>query len=260
MSRVDSQLSDPDSPWDESSDDQSNDSLSPRGGFAESYRSIRTILDQLARISLAIQKSGAKHRFKKADALLGKAVYADFRSHLTFLISPTNRFPASKELSEVQERLIHANIMRRNRIEQLTKPSTMERLNQGQADRRQEPIPGPKEASIDAPLPSEKVKQQVTMPQEPNPISQSRSDVKPPRSVATHSTTRRTVSSPGSGLTANVRAIVSKKTRSVATKVTNIGASVEYPRCPRGKAGEFFKCPYCNSHLPPQYREEASWM
>ncbi|KAF2176113.1 hypothetical protein K469DRAFT_700434 [Zopfia rhizophila CBS 207.26] len=257
-----SSLSGSESSWDES-DDQTDDSFSPGGGFAELYRNIRTILDQLARISLAIQKSGAKHRFKSADSQLNETHYELFRDHLALLIrvtsDPTSRSPDYENLSEVQKRLIHANIVRRNRIEQLTKPSPSARISQRQMEERREPITGVNDTIPTSPLPNQNVRQQATIPLEPNPASQAPPEVTPTRSVVTDQTTTRTASIPDSGLTTNIQAIVLKKTRSVATKATRIGASVEYPRCPHGKAGEGFRCPYCNSILPPPYRERASW-
>lgn len=262
MLGADSPVSGSESSWDESDDQSDNSSLV--GGFAEPYRNIRTILNQLARISLAIQKSGAKHRFKRVDTLLDEALYAPFKSHLSFLIlikfDTTSQSSDYEKLSKVQKRLVHANIVRRNRIKQLTKPSPSAGISQRQTEDRRDPITSVNEALLATTLPTQNVQQQAAVPLDPNPVPQSQSEAKPTHSRATDQAISRATSTPGSGLTTNIQAILSKMTRSVATKATHIGASVEYPRCPHGKTDEDFECPYCNSILPSQYREKASWM
>ena len=100
--------------------------------LSEPVSYVKTILNQLTRISIAIRKSGAKYRFERADEALNEADFDDFRKHLTTLIlmrfedlenrnlsavEKVHRASDFKRLSQVQRRLVHANILRRNRIE-----------------------------------------------------------------------------------------------------------------------------------------------
>ncbi|KAK3682966.1 hypothetical protein B0T22DRAFT_522568 [Podospora appendiculata] len=145
-----------------SSDDTDSDWSFPDSGDDESHLeemgNIQTILQELARISMAVRKSSSKYRFQKADASLREEDYDELKSHLTCLmlipssglfgkgldVGSETRFNPER-LTSLQRRLIHANIVRRNRIHYATRntppPSKIgSRLEPHEAATRKKPF------------------------------------------------------------------------------------------------------------------------
>ncbi|KAJ8116065.1 hypothetical protein ONZ43_g4522 [Nemania bipapillata] len=104
--------------------------------IAECMSYVKTTLDQLAKISLAIRKAGNKFRFGKVGAALDNDSFEEYRNHLTSIIlrafpdPEAQMLPVEQKmkrvsdygvLTAVQKQLIHANILRKHRIEFATK-------------------------------------------------------------------------------------------------------------------------------------------
>lgn len=128
--------------WDSISTEGSDPDFSPRGDtlgmdqfIVEHISYVWTILDQLTRKSFAIREAGTMHWFEEVDAALDYDAFKDFRSHLTSIILGTHphhealldsgqdedRASDYEILTSVQQRLVHANILRKHRIEFLMK-------------------------------------------------------------------------------------------------------------------------------------------
>jgi hypothetical protein len=229
---------------------------------------IKTILGQLARISTSIRRSGTKYRYRKADASLKEEDFEDFKTHLTFVIlvgsiQPNVEEPAiatpirpsfldPKRLTTVQKRLVHANIVRRNRI--LFATRSMRTVEKPTAQQPQQQlakvveVPAPKvDSTPRAPLVSEGLicDEPVVVPrQAPSVIAPS---------------ITKTATEIGSQFKWQVME-PKKTTPSIMTRVTRTGAAQDYPNYPEPNSDELLQCPYCADLLPVGYsKNQPRW-
>ncbi|KAH6973708.1 hypothetical protein BKA56DRAFT_105064 [Ilyonectria sp. MPI-CAGE-AT-0026] len=100
----------------------------------EVKRNVDTSIENLASMAIAIRRTGRKSRLVRADASFNSASLDDFRKHLEFIVRlrptlPGYRHPShhknkphwwqrhlSAKLNPLQQRLIEANLRRRNRF------------------------------------------------------------------------------------------------------------------------------------------------
>jgi len=253
-------------PASSSGDETSDPVLSEQISYA------KTILGQLQRISLAIRKSGNKYRFEKADAALNESRFEEFRKHLATVIlmafedkraekltavQKMHRASDYDRLTPIQRRMVRANILRRNRIEFVT----------GSTRRRSTSVVGP-EPAVDAGKPTivePAVKPAVDTDPGPSQPTPSMSTTLQPQmrkesaqSVA--HTTAITATDVGSKL--DIQHILTRRVSSTATKMTRIGSSQAYPRCPNVGSDGSLICPYCDDVLPSDYlgsKRKDSW-
>ncbi|KAK6523153.1 hypothetical protein TWF694_006048 [Orbilia ellipsospora] len=284
MSSGNENLSDdlrPDSPqsiesWEAMSNESGGISSSSNGEvsdpiLSENISYIKTILSQLARISLAIRKSGNKYRFEKADAALNEDDYDEFRQHLTAIIlrgfededakdltaeEKMQRIFDSGRLTGIQRRLIHLNILRRSRIE-FVKRSRNSRSHK-RAHMQVEFEPMITEISTEEP----------TVGFSPHPQQPARSGT---TSQSLHSTPRKPTPSEVSttavtateiGSKLDIKGILKNKAASAVTKMTKIGATQSYPHCPDPLSDGSLRCPYCDDILPLDFaspKRQDSW-
>lgn len=130
--------------WDSISNESSNSgSLPPPSvdaptadpAMSEYMSYITTTLNQLATIALSIRKAGNKFKFEKIDAAFDDAMLQEFRSHLTTIIlrafpddeakglsseQKIQQFSDHSKLTHIQKRLVHANVLRRHRLDFIT--------------------------------------------------------------------------------------------------------------------------------------------
>ena len=251
-----------------------DDTLSTDPVIAEHISYVRAILDQLTRISFAIRKAGTKYRFEEADAALDDDKFKGFRSHLTRIIlraypDPEAELLRSEEkmhrasdyarLTLVQKRLVHADVLRKHRIEFITESRfSKKRLKTEEIEQLDEPPRLADDAiattpsitgSFGAPGPSPSIS-----------ISQRPPEVAPrkPAALFAVSTTAPTDTDVGSQL--NIKPFLSGKAFSMATDLTKIGATQPYPRSPKLEPDGSLICPYCDDALPSSYaKDEQSW-
>lgn len=232
--------------------------------FSEQMENVQTILNQLARISMAIRRSGSKYRHHKADSSLLEEEFDDFKNHLAVLIllASSDAQPHEQHISEtkfdaerltaIQKRLIHANVIRRNRIQYATQRMRQIQESQSLVTAAIQPPPANAQAPRVTHTDSELV------------------ELVPPKSVVSkiHSVTvTHSVNAPSIAPTAteigsefNLRNVVSRKTPSTMTKITRTGAEQDYPRCPKPTKDGMLQCPYCADVLPAEYSEnKARW-
>lgn len=242
---------------------------------AEHMSYVKSILGQLSRLAVAIRKSGNKDRFRKADASLDESTFAEFRKHLAVVIlrafeDPEARhLPAAEKmtrasdctrLNKVQKRLVHANILRRNRIEVMAQSRN---LRTHLMRSTQQPGTLVKSSDI-ADTPSQTAASRV-VPQQPNPSLTVSRPAPQAISVAGQSqtvTATATITEAGSGLDDRFKLILARSSVSAGTNMTRIGASQAYPRCPSRNMDGSLICPYCDDLLPAEYAEpryRESW-
>jgi hypothetical protein len=235
------------------------------GPFSEQMFNVKTILGQLTRISTAIRRSGAKYRYQKADATLKEELFEDFKTHLTVVIlmgsieanteEPADttamrvRITDSKRLTAVQDRLIRANIVRRNRI--IFATQSMKPV----AQQPQQPPP----TIIELPDATDKPKLRVLQISAKAIVDRPVISPQAPSIIAPSIT--QTATEMGSQFNWQQVAESKNSSPSVVTRVTRTGAAQDYPSCPKPLYDDFLQCPYCADMLPDSYSKNASrWM
>lgn len=244
------------------------------GVFSEHMFSVKAILGQLARISTAIRRSGAKYRYRKADSSLKVEDYKDFEDHLTLVVLKGNlvanaaeqggaiamlsRLTDSQLLTKVQKRLIDANIVRRNRIIFAT------RLMRAVVEKPV--VEHPQNHKL--PMTITEMPSETTEPEPEHELAPQLSK-KPPDSAFNRPTVQlqepsikafsvtQTATEIGSQLNTQ-RAMEFKNSKSsIITRITKIGGAQDYPGCPE-PTSDFLQCPYCADLLPAAYSENQS--
>jgi len=113
------------SPWsdDSASDTQSETEFKPLSSgnpLHENMQNIEMMLDQLARIAVAVRRSGRRSRLQKADQRFKSEEHKDLQKHLITILLARPEFSKEQiepsKLSKVQQRLIYCNLKRRNRF------------------------------------------------------------------------------------------------------------------------------------------------
>jgi hypothetical protein len=268
-------------PPDEESESVEDNSLSNSGSTStnnsvlEEYISyVRTILDQLTRISLTIRRAGAKYRFERADKALKETEEIwKFSKHLTAIIN--SGFPDKdaevltatekmirvyddSKFSPVKLKLIRANILRRHRIEYFTKaraPRTRSPVEAPKVVQGQKPDKTP--AAVDIAPPTSNVSSKV---KESQPVTPVAFQVHEAPVEGAPSTYTAAVTATDVGPNFDTTDLSADKTPSRITRMTKIGDSLVYPGCPKPQPNGTLICPYCNDKLPVSYaKNEQSW-
>jgi len=111
------------SPWSDASDTQLEnevENLCSSDLLHKHKREVEMMLDQLARIAFAVRRSGRRSRLQKADQRFKPAEHEELQKHLTTVLLARPEFSKDQidvsKLSEIQQRLIHCNLKRRNRL------------------------------------------------------------------------------------------------------------------------------------------------
>jgi hypothetical protein len=244
------------SPW---SDDSASDSqlaseferLSSSNSLQKNMQDVEMILDQLARVAVAVRRSGRRSRLQKADQRFKPAEHEDLQKHLTTILLARPEFSEEQihasKLSEVQQRLIHCNLKRRNRFlyaQQHSKwlnTDAAGRLSQEQAIETRPAVGGE----------STKEKQK-SLPLTTKPSSEAAAALINP-TVRTG-----TSASAVSDSLALPRALLLAPATSTIMSSTVI--NLKYPRPPKIEKGALvFTCPCCCQVLPAAFSEGNRW-
>lgn len=227
----------------------------------EQMFNIKLILGQLVRISTAIRRSGAKFRYRKADESLKEDDFMDFKTHLTAVIlmgaiktgseqrhniNELHRLVTdSRQLTSVQKRLIHANVLRRNRIMFATRSVHSKKATKSKPSTTPtRPIAEPSSITLPAPESHRKADKLVTLT--------------PSVSSAIAPSVAHTATEIGSNIDLGRSAGAQKSSPSVVTRVTRTGAVLDYPSCPRLNSEDLLQCPYCADILPADYSKNPN--
>ncbi|KAF7532041.1 hypothetical protein G7054_g8324 [Neopestalotiopsis clavispora] len=240
--------------------------------LAEQARYILTIIEQLLRSSLVIREAGNKYRFQEADADFDGEAYDGFRKHLTAVIlmafpdpdaanltafDKAKRSVDHERLNTVQARLVHANLLRRNRILWNTRKSSLAPRIVTNL-RPTEPLVVKKESNLVIESDSTASTHFSTHSETPSVIG----SVSRPTSQAMKTTTKslasaRTATDVDSQLTG--KHIFARRPSSTTTQMTRIGAKQTYPQSPKAASDGSLRCPYCNKVLPSDFQNRTRW-
>lgn len=237
-------------------------------------KSIEAILDQLARLAVAIRKPGTSSRLQKADRTFNPEHHEGLQNYLVLiLLAKPSDFEDRRrklleinaeekpvyfdvditQLSMIQKRLINANLRRRNRfiyaqrhasklapIQVSFAPEVVpDREVVNQSD--QEPKIGPPESGAQRPSHQKKS------------FSAGREWLKPPLdATGMTDTTASAIDAP---------VMVNASTPStVVSQMSSTGSKLTYPSPPKLKGLNSFKCPCCCQTLPATFSERPQWM
>ncbi|TGJ84183.1 hypothetical protein E0Z10_g4569 [Xylaria hypoxylon] len=266
--------------WDAISDELSNpgsaqaeDAPSMDPVMAECMSYVKTTLDQLAKVSLAIRKAGNKYRFERVDRELDDDAFEEFRNYLTSIVLRAFPDPEAHGLSAeqkmkrvsdygaltpVQKRLVHANVLRKHRIEFVTKSQKKGKCpSPGDIGlvkdlRRLGNTRAPTTSSTAGSQKSSRVQGSASF----QPLVPEVSKAAPTPSVVL--TAALTATEVGSRL--DVKRFLSTQTPSKVTNLTRVGSTQAYPNCPKLGSDGLLICPYCDDVLPSSYAKmEKSW-
>ncbi|PYH72820.1 uncharacterized protein BO88DRAFT_318122, partial [Aspergillus vadensis CBS 113365] len=243
------------SPWsdDSSSDGQLMDRHELRNPsrnlLYESMYDIELMMDQLSRIAVAIRRSVRRSRLQKADQLFNASEHQKLEGHLVgMLLCQLNgriqeRDPS--QLNEVQLRLVHCNLKRRNRF--LYSQRHAMGLDAGYV--RRTPVPKPAGSA-----------QKETPQESPCWESSNNSPMHANNTVITGTS--------ASGLSddfhlSQSRHTVHQKDHAISitsSAVSTTAREVDYPRPPQLKDdARLFRCPCCCEALPAKMTDEIRW-
>ncbi|PYH91047.1 hypothetical protein BO71DRAFT_443436 [Aspergillus ellipticus CBS 707.79] len=155
------------SPWsddcssEEESDDGYEAKLPPEPPLQECMYNVESMIDQLARIAVAIRRSGRRSRLRKADQQFDATEHEEQEGHLiAMLLTQLKRTHKTRDpsgLNEVQLRLVRCNLKRRNRFFYAQRHSKglagsiMRRLDKTAAENRDEYNVNPLKVELEHP-------------------------------------------------------------------------------------------------------------
>ncbi|KAF5685175.1 chitin synthase activator [Fusarium circinatum] len=252
---------------------------------------IETNLKLLAKISVAIRRSGQKLRYLKADAYLKDHLddeeYTLLRNHLLFLIlvssyerkllTELGRLAINQEIpkaveivirswiidpsraTSTQQRLIEANIIRRNRIAYARRYIGKNAIpKKPQEDTATTIAPSQLPGALLGPAREASTfgtdtKEPFSIPSPVQPL--------PAHPEPTESLTAKTLTATELGSQFILPIIMplepKKGALSIVTKITQTGTNQDYPACPAKKGS--FQCPYCVQVLSEDYATKSRW-
>lgn len=238
---------------------------------AECISYIRTALDRLAWLSLAIRKAGSKYRYGKIDEALDERAFAGFRTYLTQIILREVRELDAASLSTAQimdsesddrynrltaaqKQLILANILRRHRIEY-----TMKAFDKSTSKGEQEI-----DAHDDEPMVirSSSVAGSAMSSSSKSRDERAMGSTTPSKVAITAPAATHTAASTAAGIESrfDVSRMLSVRASSAASNLTRVGDTQAYPGCPKPGQDRQLKCTYCRDVLPSSYsKSEEAW-
>ncbi|KAL9618681.1 MAG: hypothetical protein Q9160_006648 [Pyrenula sp. 1 TL-2023] len=246
------------SPWSDesSSDNQSEEFTAPLSSdpLHENMRNVEKMLDQLARIALSIRQSGRRSRLQKADQRFKAEEHKDLQRYLSSMLVINHPKLAmdqigSIDLTEVQKRLVHCNLKRRNRFlyaQQHSKhlfPTAKER-QQPQASQTAKIVPP--------------IEPGFTLDDE-RETSPTPDRLDGAKGLSTDPTikTGTSASAVSEGLALQDALM---PTPTASTIMSSTVMNLDYPRPPKSKEGVYaFTCPCCCQTLPVSLSEENRW-
>ncbi|KAK6859589.1 hypothetical protein PG995_003225, partial [Apiospora arundinis] len=249
---------------------------------------IKSTLQYLSKISTSIRKSGTKFRHQRVDSLLEERSpeLEEFRRYLSWIIligpremqllnylihryTSTNELiwkkiwiilkaylSGEKRLSQVQKRLIDANLVRRNRFD-MYYSIYLRKLGSGKGtmpgETENKATVAPKATSATKPNPA-------TERPRHDPTSQQKDDV-PQQTTIVENTVLSSQPATGIGTFVMPQPPTAQGARSVSTKFSQGALKQDYPKCPIAEETAFW-CPYCAQPLDASYsgrRRDKRW-
>ncbi|KAK8037761.1 hypothetical protein PG991_001107 [Apiospora marii] len=235
-------------------DQSSNSELAVHSGndgstaLTAAMRDVEQLLNQLARVSVAIRNSGTASRFRKADKMFNPDNYWELRTYLENLVKcrplgpNATGFDSSKNsVTPTQNRLIEANLKRRNRFVYAMHHSQKLALAPPQRPERTPLVMDQPNNQLSSAMPVEA----------PSPVVTGNEE-KAPEFTETKASTL--------GTLPLILPSKAPPSRVVMTQITSTTAKVTYPKPPKVRMGlHQFKCPCCCQTIPELYQERTQW-
>lgn len=246
-------------------DDQQQQLPSP---LQEAKAEVEQIIDHLTRLAIAIRKSGSNSRAHKADKLFKPERHQRLRDHLNLIVLTRGTKEgrddygiAVDSLTNVQERLIMANLRRRNRYlyaQRHARKLALEASNPGERFAFQADHDAPTVVDTDqiSRAPELSVRETATeRPSLPRLTVNTQAHTQLPRPVLTATSASAVVQPiepvPPEAVTPSQVA---------KTNITTTTARIAYPRPPKTKGNlRYFQCPCCAQTLPEMFRQTTLW-
>ncbi|KAK6603633.1 Vegetative incompatibility protein HET-E-1-like protein 15 [Botrytis cinerea] len=242
------------SPWSDASDTQLEnevESLCSSDPLHKTIKDVEMMLDQLARIAVAVRRSGRRSRLQKADQRFKPAEHEELQKHLTTVLLARPEFSEDQidvsKLSEIQQRLVHCNLMRRNRLLYAQQHSiwldtdAAARLSQGQANNTR-PTASEEPAK----------EKQKSLPLTTKPSSEAPAVLANP--------TIRTGTSASAVSDSVTLPLDVLPVPAASTIMSSTVINLKYPRPPKiEKGARIFMCPCCCQTLPVTLSEGNRW-
>lgn len=259
------------SPWSDmsfTSSDSNRDTAPhqpPSTKLQDSQLEVDQVLDHLVRVGIAIRKSGSNARSQKADHLFNPDDHSDLFRYLAVIILSRGSKDARDFdlirpglLGSVQERLIKANLRRRNRFLYAQRyalkldgysreergPTTLRLVNDG---------PGVVQQSAD------NTKNEHTLLQ---PERNEEGDEEAQLANNSRRETMLLTNTSASAVGINIRKgpAIPASPQLAKTDITTTAAKLVYPRPPQLREGmRFFKCPCCCQTPSSLYQRSSHW-
>ena len=269
------------SPWSDDSsmvsdeDTSDTESLSPAESMLVVPKAeVSRVIDHLARLSLAIRKAGSNSRSHKADLRFHPEDHPALRRHLNLVVLARGSEDGRSDydidlnsLTTVQERLVVANLRRRNRYiyaqrhaVKLAAEATTQPLQNILSLDGDWPVlveeQGPGKPEGEEPAQREDLPTEVQ-----EPITEQPAAVELALPVETHLPILSATSASAVTQTIDPGLIHNVTPSQVAkTEITTTTAKITYPKPPPIPPGlSYFKCPCCCQTLPAMYRQNSLW-
>ncbi|KAK8867393.1 hypothetical protein PGQ11_005971 [Apiospora arundinis] len=251
------------------SDVDSHPSETEDSVFGSQKFSLRLTIEQLARFSSMMRRSGTKFRFTRADSRLVESDHLEFQEELStsillgsLRIDPSSPFAVKvlesntfDQLTIVQKRLVRGNIFRRNRIMHATKSMPASKQNPKKGDNE---MLKPLDAGGGGGLSGNNTTDIIPQRQQSTPQGIQAERKSTPSLAGTQMTRLTAITATEIGPHFKPGLATLKSSRSIATEVTKTGYSQDYPRCPNPITDGFIKCPYCADMLPAGYKKNVT--
>ncbi|KAK8071438.1 hypothetical protein PG997_011641 [Apiospora hydei] len=225
-----------------------NDDADGSTALAAAMRDVEQLINQLARLSVAIRSAGTASRFRKADKLYNPDDYSDLRTYLENIIKARppglnggNLIISKSEITPSQNRLVEANLRRRNRFVYAMRHARKLAMAAPEL---------PEKTSLVLEPPGTNISNTV-------PVSIPKMEIPDVGNMAPAFTETNASSL---GTLPPVLPAKAPPSRATMTQITSTAAKVAYPKPPRVKMGlHQFKCPCCCQTLPLLYQERTQW-
>ena len=221
------------------------------------------MLDQLARIAVAIRRSGTRSRLQKADRMFKLEDHEDLRAHLTAVVLSQGPFSAEytfspeqinqSKLSTVQLRLINCNLKRRNRF--LYAQQHSKSLDAASSTRIPPRVVTDPKTAPEQPEPETgpQRKPEKSMPSVSKPVS-----AEPVEQLYNPSLKTGTSASGVTDLLSLPQNLV--PSQAATTQLSTTVTKLDYPHAPKKNDDAlFFRCPCCCQTLPAIISDTSRW-
>lgn len=239
--------------------------------LTQAMRSTEAILDQLARLAVAIRRSGTSSRLQKADRSFDPGHHEDLKNYLVLMLlaKPSEIEKKRPEISDVdakdismnfgvdiaqlstaQRHLIDANLRRRNRFIYAQRHAG----KLAPADHFSTQKPAPKLETVNQPNKGPNILSAECRPSSPK--------IKPVSAASALSTAlsdaTRITDTTASAIATSFRFNISAPS-TVISQLSFTGSKTTYPNPPHLKGLNSFKCPCCCLTLPVKFSEHDRW-